>query len=434
MDLAVYASFREKVAMAVTSRAELEKHLEPGDILITTNAAAHSGHGRLASIKQKILATGIRKVYGDAGHAALYIGDGRTVEMSNTLRNWRLENTARGKDVHVFRPTADAETRKQVADALAVRVKEDGKNTHYVKPGMLARALIEEFTGKPRFKDMQAGADKRFTCTNVIAAAYDAAGVTFNPNKSVSMASPTDFITSKNTTPVVSFFNPRRHDKSNRVGIEAHLLKKAASAEVSSLRDLKRRLKPGDILVTSPIKNTQDARTSPLKYVGEAAFKGVNRALYGDDAHASIYLGDGKALEMRKDLRVKSLGAALDGRDAKIVRPTVGAKKRELAVQRALAFKAELGDKANYPGTGWLLKLLAADTPLKGAVASSHANGLDRGQVTCSNTISTAYHGIVDFADKPHGFVTPKDLSTSAKVTEVAKFLNRKRWDKEQRQ
>lgn len=415
---------------AVVTQDALEQKLKPGDILITTNAPAHAANTATGRLAMKVLRTGIRKVYGDAGHAAIYVGGGKTVEMSETLRHWDLSHTTKGKDVHVFRPTIAAKEKRKVVDALVEKADTAGASIRYVKPGTLARALVEEFRGRPLTTKERAGDNNRFNCTNVIAAAYDdVAGLKFNPNKSVAFVSPTDFVNSKHTTHVTSFYNPKRHDIKERLGVQ-----KAAAAQFASIAEMHKALKPGDIIVTSPIANTADRGESPVAWAGEEVFKQLNHKFYGDDAHAAIYVGDGQAVEMRSKLELKPIAKALTSRDAKVLRPMVEDETRALAAKRAKALVSAKGGTAKYPGNTWLLKLLAADTRLGKTVASSHDAGIKKDQMTCSNAISTAYKGLVNFhADKPHGFITPKDLVQSPKTEEVGTFLNRKRWDKERR-
>lgn len=434
-----YAAFVEEcekiAAEVVRSRSELEKHLKPGDILVTTNAPTHHGGSLAGRLADRFLKFGIRTVYGDAGHAAIYTGDGKTVEMSSTLKHWDLSNSTRGKDVHVFRPDADSETRKAVARALVLKAKKQGKEIQYVPPSTLAKALVEEFVGRKVYDDKTspAGEDQRYTCTNVIAAAYKAHGVDLAPKKTVALVSPTDFIKSERTSKVVSYFNPLRHDRDRRRGIEEH---EKAAGDTSSLSELRESLQPGDILITSPIKNTSDPRKNPLKWAGEAAFKGVNRALYGDDAHSALYVGDDKAVEFRRKLQKVPLKDVTAARDVKVLRPEASAEVRREAAERMVALqKSKQGRSARYASLPWQLKLLAADTSLRPLVAMSHDAELKDNRPICSNIISEVYKDHVVFdPKKPHGFITPKDLATSPRVSHVINFINKKRWDAERRE
>lgn len=429
-----YTAFVTKLAEDATrSRAELAKHLEPGDILVTTNAPTHHGGTAWGRLQDRILRMGIRAVYGDAGHAALYVGDGRTVEMSNKLRHWSLKRTVHGKDVHVFRPSAPAEIRSAVAEALVAKATDEGSATKYVGPRTLARALIEDARGHKVYRDSEepVGEGGRYTCTNVIAKAYRDRGVNLVPKKTVALVTPADFIKSDKTKRVISYFNPRRHDRANRVGIEEHV--KSAAEALSSRAELRKKLQPGDIIISSTNKPSKDATV--VERIGGQVFSGISRAAYGDNAHASIYVGKGEAVEMFDRLAKVPLSKVISNRDAKVFRPLVERETRAIAARRAREFAAERGETAEYARPAWLLKLLAADTStLRPLVRGSHDEEMKKNRVICSNTVSAAYKGIVNFRhDKPHGYITPTDLASSPRVEEVATYFNPRRWDPQRR-
>jgi cell wall-associated NlpC family hydrolase len=95
MDRATFHAFsaelRGKFAEATPkNQKELEAALEPGDILVTSSGPSHSSGGIIGEIADRVLKFGIRNVYGDAGHAAIYVGDGKAVEMTGKLRQHRL--------------------------------------------------------------------------------------------------------------------------------------------------------------------------------------------------------------------------------------------------------------------------------------------------------------------------------------------------------
>lgn len=210
-------------------------------------------------------------------------------------------------------------------------------------------------------------------------------------------------------------------------------LEKLAAEAVSSRSVLATKLQPGDIIISSSDKPS--AKASKVERVGGGVFSAISRSRYGDTAHASIYTGDGKAVQMFEKLHVVPFSVVVKNRDAKVFRPTASRKDRALAASRALAFVDAIGDRAEYAKPLWLLKLLAADTKtLSPLVKKEHDSEIKEDRVICSNTVSMAYKGIVDFHhDKPHGYITPSDLATSKKVTEVATYYNPRRWDPKRR-
>lgn len=432
-----------KMAFAVvTSRKDFEAHLQPGDILVTTNAPAHAT-GTFGAVLNNTLRTGIRAVYGDAGHAAAYVGDGKTVEMAEKLHHYNLAHSLKGKDVTVLRPTGlTDEQRAAAAEFLKKTVSMEQAVSQYAKPGVLARSLVEDFTGKKRYadKDKEIAEQKRYTCSNLVAHAYkQTAGIDVRDHKSVGSVSPLDFLESSKMQRVVTFHNPNRHDKNLRKdpalgGVLARFRKKVSSIQTDSHKDLLKVLKPGDIIITSRIENTQDKDKDPLKWFGEEVFKGINQAMYGEDAHAAIYTGKGKAVDMRADLRSVSLATALERRDARFVRPDVPPQVREAAAQRAVALQKALGTNAQYADNSWMLKLVANELSNKKLFQKAENDQVEKNKYICSNLVAKTYAGDVKFVEgRDVGFVTPKDLSRSPKVKEVAVYANPERWDKHRR-
>lgn len=426
----------EKLAAETTrSRGELARQLEPGDVLITTNAPTHHGGTLWGRIQDRILKTGIRTVYGDAGHAAIYVGDGKTVEMSNRLKHWTLDKTTKGKDVHVFRPDAPLQKREAVAAALVKKVEENGRVIEYVPPGTLAKALVEEFVGRRVYDDKTtpAGEGQRYTCTNVIAAAYKDHGVDLVPNKTVALVSPTDFITSKKTTKVLSYFNPKRHDKHQRRGIKEH---EKAAEDVSTVSGFVAQARPGDVILTSQGPVIPDPNRSAASLAIEKTFDTVNRWRSGvDNTHSSMYVGGGKAVELVSSgqVRLRPVQRVVTVRDAKLIRPNVTAAAGRAAAKKMLEF-AKRKDEIGYASKPWLGKLLLSDTPLRRFVLEDHDSDIKQNKAICSNLVSKAYDGVVDFHDeKPHGYITPRDILESKNTSQVAKFINKRRWDAERR-
>lgn len=434
-----YAAFVEEfeklAAEVVRTRSALESHLKPGDILVTTNAPTHHGGSLAGRVADRVLKFGIRTVYGDAGHAAIYTGGGKTVEMSNTLKHWDLSRSTRGKDVHVFRPDADIKTRKAVARALVLKAEEQGKSIRYVPPSTLAKALVEEFMGRKVYDDKTspAGEDQRYTCTNVIAAAYKDHGVDLAPKKTVALVSPTDFITSDRTTKVVSYINPLRHDRERRRGIEEH---EKAAADVSTVKGFVEQARPGDIILTSQGPVLPNPKRTAVGLALEKTFDTLNRWRSGvDNTHSSMYVGGGKAVELVSSgqVRLRPVRRVVTVRDAKLIRPNVTAAEGRAAAKKMLEF-AERKDEIGYASKPWLGKLLLSDTPLRSFVLEDHDADLKQNKAICSNLVSKAYDGVVAFHDeKPHGYITPRDILESKNVTHVGKFLNKKRWDIERR-
>jgi hypothetical protein len=127
--------------------------------------------------------------------------------------------------------------------------------------------------------------------------------------------------------------------------------KKHTTKQADSVRGLKSRLEPGDIILMTP----QEGKTR-----FDAAFGAVSRTLQGPYTHASMYVGNGELVEARIGQGVDKLSVnkALRGKGFAVVRPMAERKTREQAAtvaRESLSSKQYSGQDLIAAGTTAML-------------------------------------------------------------------------------
>ena len=207
MDPVYHAFFTKLAEEVVTSRAELQKRLEPGDILVTSTAKSKS-------ILDRAWDMASRSVQGDKTHASMYVGGGKVVEMINGIRHRPLEESLRRIEGVALRPNLHKAVRAAVAKKLVVRIQSEGDQLQYNSLPFVAKAVAERYATKRLFKD-DTTEPGRYTCSGLIADAYKDK-MRIVPNKGTGYAIPRDFLESPMLTPVVTYRNSKRHDIARR--------------------------------------------------------------------------------------------------------------------------------------------------------------------------------------------------------------------------
>lgn len=198
----------------------------------------------------------------------------------------------------------------------------------------------------------------------------------------------------------------------------------------TNLSDVKKRLKPGDIIVTSMGKPVTEGPV--LDVAKDKLWRYFSRSVNKDHAHTGIYVGRGHVVEMLNDrLAKRPLDKTVESLDAVVVRPQVEPDLRRKAVDRSIAL-AEKGDKFKYEDLPFFARVYLADKiKLKPSVELNKR--IDQNQVMCSNFIAHAYQGVKFHPEKIRAVITPNDLATSDKTKRVVLFQNPNRHDPENR-
>lgn len=196
---------------------------------------------------------------------------------------------------------------------------------------------------------------------------------------------------------------------------------------VGSTRELLKHLKPGDIFVSGPepIKD----KSLGARVFGRLYQKGY-KLLQGEAAHTGVYVGDGKIIEARypSGVRHRRLSSALSRMNAEFIRPDASTAERTSVANKLKEMATNKHDYA-YASTPFFLKVVARLALPDGAFDDSHKEDLERNKVMCSNLVSSAYEGVVDFnANKPVGYITPKDIAESSAVKPIVRYRARKAW------
>lgn len=204
-------------------------------------------------------------------------------------------------------------------------------------------------------------------------------------------------------------------------------LQKIAEAVVSSVKDLKRNLQPGDILVTT--MNPRKDWGSMSGNLGDLIFRMGSRGIQGDYTHVGMYVGDGRVVEMRDRMHNHKLENSLRNLSAKVVRPEIPARARQRAAQRMKDLSHEMRD-AEYSSPTFLARMIAANV-LPKKIMGDGMDEIERKALTCSGIVAHAYGDKVDFSDgkKGPGYVMPKDILRSNHTKVVATYDNPRRSD-----
>ena len=113
---------------------------------------------------------------------------------------------------------------------------------------------------------------------------------------------------------------------------EAQRVEEAFHHEVEDVDGLKKKLKPGDVLFTAPLRSKMKG------VVGRYLFKPLSKKIQGTDyGHAALYVGDGEVVDTRLGQGTKKVTLEHVARTNQIValRPQVTPEERKAAVEYA---------------------------------------------------------------------------------------------------
>lgn len=196
-----------------------------------------------------------------------------------------------------------------------------------------------------------------------------------------------------------------------------------AAKPVRSLAALQAQLKPGDILVMSSKPVPEDLPAH--KKLISSAFRRVSRAVQGDLTHSALYTGRGNVVEMRMDTGVRAvpLDEAVRKLDVAVVRPNAAKGTIRRAIDRV---RSAAERKPGYDTTGLFRALAANVVKLKPSPSDTELN-----KATCSTLIADAYKSLKFHAGKPRDAVMPVDFLRAKNTTQVARYVNPGRKDRE---
>lgn len=196
------------------------------------------------------------------------------------------------------------------------------------------------------------------------------------------------------------------------------------------LKDMRKRLKPGDIIVTSMGRPLEGG--SIVDRAKDRIFRSFSYSVNKDHAHTGIYVGGGKVVEMLNDkLHTRPVEKTVEGLDALVVRPQVDLKTKREAVARSVELAGK-GEKFKYEDFPFFAKVYLAEK-IKLPTSPDLNKRIDQNTVMCSNFIAHAYKDVKFHPEKIRAVVMPKDLATSDKTKRVVLFNNPERHDKERR-
>lgn len=191
-------------------------------------------------------------------------------------------------------------------------------------------------------------------------------------------------------------------------------LQKLAAEIVTDREQIKRLLKPGDILYTRP---------AHIDKTLHKAFYEVGSRIQGSPyTHVGLYAGDGHVIDAgawRKgngesaEVHKIPIDRFLDRYKFKVLRVNTSAGQKAEAVDYA---KDQVGKKFNFKG---MLRLVL---PFQGEVKGERAQKDAAESFFCSELVANAYEN-VGFAKKKHlHHVMPKDIYKSPKTKTVAQY------------
>lgn len=196
------------------------------------------------------------------------------------------------------------------------------------------------------------------------------------------------------------------------------------------LKDVRKRLKPGDIVVTSMGRPLETG--SVLDRAKDRVFRTFSYSVNKDHAHTGIYVGGGKVVEMLNDkLHIRPVEKTVEKLDALVVRPQVAPAVKREAVTKSLELAGK-GEKFKYENFPFFAQVYLAEK-VKLPVNESLNKRIDQNTVMCSNFIAHAYKDVKFHPEKIRAVVMPKDLATSDKTKRVVLFQNPERHDAERR-
>lgn len=167
--------------------------LQTGDVLVITTGPIPEGVSTPVRQGHKAFRALTRAAQGATTHAAMYVGNGEIVEarIGEGVLKRPMKEALKGLKAVAFRPPATKKSRKFAADFASTQVGKpyDGvallmAGTKVVAPEMISNRIVTE---RDLPDDVEA-----FTCSNLISAAYAAAGEPISEVKKWHVVSPVD--------------------------------------------------------------------------------------------------------------------------------------------------------------------------------------------------------------------------------------------------
>ena len=190
---------------------------------------------------------------------------------------------------------------------------------------------------------------------------------------------------------------------------EVDKIELAMKSTVSSLAELRRKLRPGDIIFTAPFRDK--VQTTAGRYF----FKPLSKAVQGTDyGHTAIYVGDGEIVESRigEGTNKRTLDSVSLKNKIIAFRPKVSIEDRKAAVEYA---EGQIGTPYSNAS------LFRAALPLRPA---ANGNKEHVSKQICSALIADAYRGH-SFADVAASVIRPIEILKSDLLEPVATFNER---------
>jgi uncharacterized protein YycO len=192
-------------------------------------------------------------------------------------------------------------------------------------------------------------------------------------------------------------------------------LEKIAAA-IEDPEELRKILKPGDILYTQPRKI--DKLHHRLFYAVESRFQG------SPYTHVGLYAGDGRIIDAgawRKgrdesmEVHEVPLKTFTDRYKFKVLRVNASPEQRRDAVAYA---KEQVGKPFNLKG---MMRLVL---PMKGKAESSERDRKDAAEsFFCSELVANAYHDVGIAKERHLHHIMPGDIHRSTKTKTVAEYV-----------
>lgn len=186
------------------------------------------------------------------------------------------------------------------------------------------------------------------------------------------------------------------------------------SKNTRSVRDLRSRLRAGDILLLAP-------RGKPKNLIWKA-YRPVSQRIQGTDyGHSALYVGDGKVIDSRilKGTKVRSLSAVARQSRVLALSPKVSDRSREEAVR----FARESIDSP-YSVAG----VLRAGLPFRGKrgrlPSQEELRQKAQGSGICSGLVAYAYKRL-KFSDSSRDLVRPAEILRSGRLEVVGRLGHR---------
>lgn len=184
--------------------------------------------------------------------------------------------------------------------------------------------------------------------------------------------------------------------------------------ETASMASFQRRIKPGDILLTSFTR--AEPQLQGRMSLPERVFRSLSRKMQGETEHSALYIGKGKVIETapRTGAVTKPISDMIGGAGGIVaVRPLVEDPERLKAVSRA---KELLGTRYGTP------RLVRAGLANFVKLNPEKINDRLKHEYICSTLVGDAYNQVQFNERKPFDALMPADFYRSDKTQTVARL------------